>query len=310
MAAFARGSPSRRDIVRWCLAVSGRTHADPHEERVQLRVFAEQDLGAAHALSVAVGWPHRLRDWQAIFGIGSGFVACDALQRVVGTAMLWPLGARFGAVGMVIVAPGLQRQGTGRRLLRAVVDAAMDRTLQLTATGSGLLLYQSEGFRAIATINQHQGIARRRGGAAVVANVRASVARDWAKIVEIDRAATGVDRAGALHALIGGASGTVSIHDGVMTGFAFSRPFGRGYVVGPLVAPDDTTAIALMMPHIDNNAGRMLRVDTPHREGRFSRFLEQSGLFLADQAVTMVRGSGLAKSNRSWIYALVNQALG
>jgi predicted N-acetyltransferase YhbS len=290
--------------------MTGRTAADPHDERVQLRVLAEQDLGAAHALSVAVGWPHRLRDWQAIFGIGSGTVACDALQRVVGTAMLWPLGERFGAVGMVIVAPGLQGQGIGRRLLRAAIDAAMDRTLQLTATASGLRLYESQGFRAIGAINQHQGIARRPGGSAVMANVRASVATDWAKIVEIDRAATGVDRGGALHALIGAASGSVSTQDGVITGFAFSRPFGRGYVVGPLVAPDDTTAIALMAPHIENNAGRILRVDTPHREGRFSRFLEQSGLFVANQAVTMVRGAGLVRSDRSRIYAFVNQALG
>src|SRR5262249_39449101 len=123
--------------------------------RLQLRVLEEKHLAAAHALSLAVGWPHRPRDWHAVFRFGNGVAICDAGKRVLGTAMLWPLGASFGAVGMVIVAPELQGQGIGRRLVRAVLDTAPDRTLLLNATASGLRLYESEGFRAVGTVCQH-----------------------------------------------------------------------------------------------------------------------------------------------------------
>ena len=290
--------------------MSRRVAAAGLEARVQLRALAESDLGAAHALSVAVGWPHRLSDWRAVFSIGRGFVACDAMERVVGTAMLWTLGARHGTVGMVIVAPGLQGQGTGRRLLRAVLDAAADRTLQLIATNSGLRLYESEGFRAVGAVDLHQGIAKRPDGFVDATNVRPSVAADWSAIVALDRTATGIDRGGVLKALIGGTAGTVSMRDGSITGFAFARPFGRGHIVGPLVAPDDATAIALIAPHIERNAGRYLRVDTPHRAGAFPDFLEQCGLFAADGAVSMVRGAEPARAEQPRVFALVNQALG
>jgi GNAT superfamily N-acetyltransferase len=276
----------------------------------QLRVLEEKHLPAAHALSIAVGWPHRPCDWYAVFRIGNGFVICDANERVLGTAMLWPLGASFAAVGMVIVAPELQGQGIGRRLVRAVLDTAPSRTLLLNATESGLRLYESEGFRAVGTIYQHQGIAKGPNGPIITTDVRPYIESDWAKIIELDCAASGIDRSAVLDALIGGTPGTVSAQDGSITGFAFSRPFGRGHLLGPVVAADETTAIALIKPHIDRDAGRFLRVDTPYYPGAFSRFLEDSGLVHVGRAITMVRGVEPVRSDQAQIFALISQALG
>ena len=54
------------------------------------RPFAETDLPAAHRLSEAVKWPHRLDDWRFAFQLGSGIVAEDE-TGVVGTALGWRL---------------------------------------------------------------------------------------------------------------------------------------------------------------------------------------------------------------------------
>ena len=84
---------------------------------------------------------------------------------------------------MVIVAPGLQGQGIGRRLVRAVLDTAPSKTLLLNATVSGLRLYESEGFRAVGTIYQYQGIAKGPNGPIIATNVRPNIESDWAKII-------------------------------------------------------------------------------------------------------------------------------
>jgi hypothetical protein len=224
------------------------------------------------------------------------------MERVPGTAMLWPLGASFAAVGMVIVAPGLQRLGIGRRLVRAVLDTAPSRTPLLNATESSLQLYESEGFRAVRTIYQYQGVAA--NGPIIATDARAK-----AKIITLNRAASGIDRSTVLKALIGGTPGTVSARD-LITGFAFCRQFGRGHLLGPVVAGDETTAIALIKPHIERAAGRFLWVATPYYPGAFSRFLEDSGFVLVGRAVIIVRGVEPVRSDQARIFALISHAMG
>jgi hypothetical protein len=63
------------------------SHTVAFDGRLQLRVLEEKYLAASHALSAAVGWPHRSCDWYAVFKIGKGVVICHAMERVLGTTM-------------------------------------------------------------------------------------------------------------------------------------------------------------------------------------------------------------------------------
>lgn len=280
-------------------------------ERLELRPLTDSDLNAVHALSVEVGWPHRPEDWRLIHEVGHGYVACDAAERIVGSAMWWPFGDRFGTIGMVIVSPRLQAKGTGRRMMHALFEDARNRTLKLNATPAGLRLYQSEGFEPVGEVFQHQGIAKVvREAPSVTGTVRPLREEDWPAIVELDRSAYGADRQALMEALKSRAAGTVCDADGQLRGFALSRPFGRGHVVGPIVALDDATAIALTLPHVKQHAGSFLRVDTPSTEGEFPHFLEESGLVTVDRVVTMVRGPYAPPAGPAQVYGLCNQALG
>lgn len=74
---------------------------------IPLRALVVDDLEAAHDLSRAVGWAHRLDDWRFVHGLGHGFAADDA-GRLVGTGMYWPFGQGFATLGLVIVDPARQ----------------------------------------------------------------------------------------------------------------------------------------------------------------------------------------------------------
>jgi GNAT superfamily N-acetyltransferase len=292
--------------------MSGKRATSPAKtELIRLRELEKGDLDAAHGLSVAVGWPHRLSDWQAIFAIGRGHCAYDAIGRLVGTAMWWPMAPAFATVGMVIVDPGFQGQGLGRRLMQAVMRAARGRTLQLNSTMAGMKLYESEGFRATGTLKQHQGISRPpRQWISASAAVRPSAAEDWAAILKLDRAASRHDREDILRVLTRDATGSICECDGRITGFAFCRSSGRGLVIGPVIATDAATAIDLARPFVAEHAGQFLRVDIPDGSTDFSRVMEECGLHCAGRAVTMIKGAAPPRGERAKIFGLVNQAIG
>jgi GNAT superfamily N-acetyltransferase len=287
------------------------TRAKP---RPTLRPMKERDLKAVHALSVQVGWPHRLDDWRLVHKLGRGVVACNGADRIMACAMWWPFGADLGTVGMVIVSPRLQGKGTGRLLIRALLEAAGSRTLLLNATEAGLPLYESEGFRKVGSIYQRQGIAapdaldNEEGSAAGL--VRRLAERDWPQIARLDTSVYGADRTNMLRELASRAIGHVLERDGEVVGFALCRPFGRGHLIGPIVAPDQVAALALTRPHIAAHAGAFLRVDTPVCEGTFPHSLDQCGLIQVDTAITMARGPFKPAAGPAGIYGIVNQALG
>ena len=56
------------------------------------RDIREVDVKLLHALSIAVGWPHRPKDWDFLRRAGQGIVAVDGIGRVFGSAMWFPHG--------------------------------------------------------------------------------------------------------------------------------------------------------------------------------------------------------------------------
>lgn len=272
------------------------------------RPMAMDDIPALHALSIGVQWPHRPEDWAMLIRLGHGVVAEDAIGRVVGSAMWWPMEPDLARIGMVITTPRLQEQGAARWLMQQIAGPIGARDKVLTATREALRLYLSLGFRPGVTVFQHQGNVTK--APSVVPGARPMTAADEPAIRALDAAALGAERREALDALLAHSEGTVVERGGQVVGFALCRRFGRGHVVGPVVAAGDEDALALLAPHVAAHAERFLRLDTREAEGPFRAYLEACGLSLFDTATSMSLGRERLAKGPARIYGLASHSLG
>lgn len=267
------------------------------------------DIPRLHELSVSVSWPHRAADWAMLLGLGRGWVARDEIGRILGSAMWFGYGEGLASIGMVITSPRLQENGAGNWLMRQVLDETRGRARMLNATKAAFRLYVALRFRTLASVHQHNGIAGPVPD--FPAHARPMTAADHAGVVALDTAALGAPRPGVLGAVLEAAeAGSVIERDGRLAGFALIRRFGRGRVIGPVVAETDADAMALCGPLIAPHRGSFLRIDTREPAGDFRRFLVAAGIADYDTVQRMALEELPAPQGRGRTYALASQALG
>lgn len=274
------------------------------------RKFAARDVAAAHRLSLEVGWPHRLEDWEFVRRLGAGHVASDG-DGIVGTVLTWKHDRRHASLGMAIVSPRCQGRGIGRKLMRLALRDLAGRSVVLHATVPGRPLYEKLGFRAIDSVEQHQGTVERLPVAALEAGerLRPVGASDAARLVALAKRATGISRPRTITRLLEEGKGIVLARGEEVLGFALLRRFGHGHVIGPVVAPDAGRATALVGHWVAMHPGTFLRIDVPGSSG-IGEWLDSIGLRKVDTVATMVKGTApvLCEDVRS--FAIVNQSLG
>ncbi|BAB53228.1 N-acetyltransferase [Mesorhizobium japonicum] len=275
------------------------------------------ELDRLHALSLSVGWPHRAEDWQFLRNVGRGVVVLDEIGRVQGSAMWFEHGADFATVGMVITSPRLQTLGAAQWLMKRIFDKVGGRDLRLNATRAARRLYLSLDFLPEKTVYQCQGIARLEttGGPTDLRDVRALDPSDIPAAIALDAAGFGVRRAALVEKLFVHSAGYGLFKHDKLNAFALCRPFGRGHVVGPVVAESDADAVAVVRPHVADNSGSFLRIDTHMANGDFAAFLSHSGMTVFDTVLTMSMGKRLADfavngTVAPVTYALASQTLG
>lgn len=280
------------------------------QDTIDLIAFDEKHLDGAVALSREAGWPHRREDWAMVLTLSEGFVALQG-DTVVGTAMMTPFGADVATINMVIVAAAMRGRGLGRKLMDAALRACGTRECRLTATADGLPLYEKLGFRATHEICQHQGDLP--GGTTLFAathDVEWAQAADFAAIADLDRQALGMERHALLRLLVASAQVAVLRDGNRIAGFGALRPFGRGEVIGPVVAQNEAQARAIQSFLAQARSGTFLRIDTSVPAG-LSPWLAACGLVQVGGGIAMRRGperpipTGPAKP-----FALASQALG
>jgi predicted N-acetyltransferase YhbS len=277
---------------------------------IVVRDMTAEDVPHGRELSRALNWPHRTSDWRFLFDLGSGVVAVDG-EEVVGTAMCWRYGPRAATVGLVIVSPRCQGEGIGRRLMDAVLERLGDRSVMLSATEEGLNLYRKLGFEFRGRIFQHQGTAFSVPIAQLQPDerVRPMGRSDAAAVAELDRRATGMDRSELIARLLNDSKGVILARNNEPVGFALFRRFGRGYTVGPTVAPDQAGARTLISHWLGSKAGMFCRLDVTEESG-LSAWLDELGLPLVGRVTQMIRGPAPQTAPETKLFSLVSQALG
>ena len=291
------------------MATAATQAGERENEDVALVPFARSHLEGALKLSQEMSWPYLLKDWEFALQLGRGFVVTSA-GAVVGTALWWPYGDTHASAGMIIVSKAVQGRGYGARLMDALLAAARPRIITLNSTAEGMALYQRRGF---VPHRGHPPVSRNSQGTPRHAAARDSSGRwlhrisrrSWVSISE----ATGWTRREMLNRLIEVGDGYVLLRDGIPRGYAISRLFGRGHVIGPVVAESPTDARALIEAALAPLGSVFVRVDTS-ATSQLGEWLEGIGLQQVSDATTMVLGTQMPSTGPARTFALANQSFG
>jgi GNAT superfamily N-acetyltransferase len=270
------------------------------------------DLAAVHGLAQRMSWPHRLEDCATLFELGNGAVAVDEKGETVGVGMRWTFGRDTGTVGMVLVAPERQGKGIGRALMTTLISELAPRALLLNATAEGLGLYEKLGFVPTGLVRQHQSpwwLASATPPAPTIP-VRRAVPADHASLCALDAAAFGADRSALIARLLAAGEAWLVERSGRPAGFAALRTFGRGRMIGPVVAASEDLAIALVSAAARAVPPGLLRIDVPAHADRLGSWLAAAGLPSVDIVTAMVRGNWPATQKELQRFGLALQALG
>lgn len=289
----------------------------PSKTDLRYRAFTPADVPAAHGLSMALGWPYRTEDWQFSADTATGFVAEES-GVVMGTALCWKFGADRGSLGHIIVSSEHQGRGIGRKLTEAVLEALGPRITFLHATPAGRPLYEKLGFSVCGSLEQYQGHVDKCLPVALLdgERLRPGTTVDFPRLIELVCRASGLERHALLSALLERGESVVLEREGEIVGCSVLRRFGRGYVIGPVVAlrsRDDARARALIGYWLTRREGEFVRIDVPAGTS-LTDWLVDQGVKRVDVCSKMVRNAPAAAHSGAadpvWrLYGLVSQAM-
>jgi GNAT superfamily N-acetyltransferase len=228
---------------------------------------------------------------------------------VVGTGVATVNGP-VGWIGTVWVASSLRRQGLGRTLTEATIEAATAagcRTLLLVATRSGRPLYEGLGFEVQTWYRTMEAPGLAGGAAPSRDSVRDYNPSDMPRLRELDRAATGEDRGHLLDAFASPPTCRVVVGDDDRpSGFVVRAPWGGGATI----APDPLDAMAILEARRRAyDPARKIRAGILLENEAGAALLADAGWAEAWRAPRMIRGSPLAWQP-SAIWGQYNHALG
>ncbi|MEO9903156.1 GNAT family N-acetyltransferase [Nisaea sp.] len=276
------------------------------------RRIESADRHLLHELTLGVFWPHRDHDLDLFLALGEGYLAIDEIGRAMGSAMYFNMGGDFAMLGMMVTAPRLQTQGAGRWLLNSIMTDCEGRDLRLSATHAGYSLYESAGFIPVNRIWQHQGIARDIHSPTPAQGIetRALMPEDVPALLAIDQPAFGADRSEVLKVLLELSEGCIALRNGEIVGYALMRPFGRGKVIGPVVAEADRIAMQMIAPLVQANVGSFMRLDTPLQSEPFTGFLAAAGMGVYETVTEMRIGPHRRSSEGIQLFGLAAHSIG
>lgn len=303
------------------------------QEPFALDTLSAADTHACWQLSQALRWPHREADWQQFISWAKAHGAALAVRadgRLIGCGLAWQWGQEQGSIGMLIVDDAWQRRGIGKRLFKGLLQALEGRDVMLQATAQGRPLYESLGFAAIGHARQFHGhwqpSAEAGPSSSIAADelTRLMQPQDVPDLLAYDQRERGLARPALLQALLAQMDAdercavSMDAH-GRLCGYGILRRFGRGWVVGPLLADGADRTVALAKRLTQERAGDFVRIDLAAHVRAFpdsqaqaqaqaqaghdrssaqdhdrdadvlANWLQAHGLALVDQPTTMIR---------------------
>ena len=229
-------------------------------DELTIRPIGPDAVAEGLALTVEASWNQTAEDWAFFLAHAMVFGVRDG-GRLVATAAVLPYPAGFAWVSLVIVSESHRGRGLGTELLNRCIATLRNRTLvgMLDATPAGEKVYTPLGFKPALRLQRWEGTGP--GASAPSASVRPFAADSVKRIAAIDAVVFGSER-GALLADLCERAGTSGFELTVGSGYALVRPGRVASHLGPVAAPNERDALALIETAIASTPGRIF-LDVP-----------------------------------------------
>ena len=267
----------------------------------------EHPLGTQHlagclALSKAAHWNQNEADWGLMLALGRGWGLSLADGTLVASTLVLPYGG-FAWISMVLVLPEHRRKGYASRLLAtAIADLnASKLTPVLDATPEGREVYRQEGFADTWTFKRY---VLRQPFKAI--NGRAGRSINWRRALELDADAFGGDREWLLRTLQKRLPQSALA---MPEGFVLGREGREAHQIGPLVARDEGTALALL-EHALSAVPAPVYVDAVDHAPHMQEWLQEHGFEFQRPFTRMVHGRDRAPGDEKLVYLVAGPELG
>src|SRR5690349_1926972 len=210
-------------------------------------VIAPIDVGDCEAvwpLSIEAGWNQNVADWRFMLEAGRGFGLRDGGGKWEASSLVLPLGDKLAWISMVLVTKARRRGGVGTSLLRRCIAEvqASGAVAGLDATEQGRPIYVPLGFRDLYKISRwHFDGVKDTPSTAALRPMRPS---DLPSVLAYDRKQSGMKRPELLTHLAARQPAMAFVAGS--SGFVLGREGRTAYSIGPVIADDEATGLALI----------------------------------------------------------------
>ena len=272
--------------------------------------IASIDAGESEAvwpLSIEAGWNQNVADWRFMLGAGHGFGLRGSDGKWEASSLVLPLGEKLAWISMVLVTQARRRGGVGTGLLKRCIAEAQANggVAGLDATEQGRPIYLPLGFRDLYRISRwhFDGVKEM----PPTDSVRRMAIADLPGMRVYDHELSSMNRPALLAHLAVRQPAMALVSDA--GGFVLGREGRTAYSIGPVIADDEATGLALIARAASSVAGPFI-IDVPEAHAEIRKWLEKQGAVSPRGYVRMTLGSAPGLDDPSHVFALAGPELG
>jgi hypothetical protein len=277
-------------------------------------VIAPIDVGDCEAvwpLSIEAGWNQNVADWRFMLEAGRGFGLRGADGKWEASSLVLPLGDKLAWISMVLVTQARRRGGVGSGLLKRCIAEvqASGAVAGLDATEQGRPIYLPLGFRDLYQIARWHFDSAKDVPSGVA--VRPMTAADLPAVLAYDEERSCMERPALLKHLAARQpkAAWIAEEGGRLTGFALGREGHTARSIGPVIAENEKTGLALIAKAASSVPGPFI-IDVPDAHAEIRVWLERQGAVSPRGYMRMTLGSVPGLDDPSHVFALAGPELG
>jgi GNAT superfamily N-acetyltransferase len=274
----------------------------------------KEDIPAGLALCRSAHWNQTSRDWELFLKLHPDgcYVATDDREKVIGTVATIRYEKHFSWIGMVLVDPGMQRQGIGIQLLRESLRILSDEeTVKLDATPAGRQIYLQLDF------TDEYPISRMKTDDLRPARLPESKTRpfrtsDMPSVLAFDRDVFGASREPVLEWYLNDRNPYAFVAEtgNAVTGYCLGRPGHEFAHIGPVVANDFKIATDLVSAAFRNCTGTPVAIDVLKHTPEWIEWLSSIGFSEQRPLIRMYRGTNAYRGVPDKQFAILGPEFG